>query len=145
MVQELGPNLWEYKLERCVDYGHSFSKIIEMVAEPSIMHGEAVNVDGLFCVVLAQRRNLITTETRDRVLKSMQQLKLPTFDKSCTKDVMWKGLVDAIEHRHGQQRLPLIAGIGQYTFVNDITLREIEDALVDFKAINTTRSSQNGH
>jgi len=27
MLEELGPNLWEFKLERCVDYGHSFSKV----------------------------------------------------------------------------------------------------------------------
>lgn len=44
--QELGPNLWELTLERCVDFGHTFSKIIEMLPGVDIMHGEAVNVDG---------------------------------------------------------------------------------------------------
>ena len=33
MLEELGPNLWEYKLERCVDYGHTFSKLLESIAE----------------------------------------------------------------------------------------------------------------
>lgn len=46
--QELGPNLWEQTLERCVDFGHTFSKIIEMLPGVDIMHGEAVNVDGAF-------------------------------------------------------------------------------------------------
>jgi 3-dehydroquinate synthetase len=46
MLEELGPNLWEHKLERCVDYGHTFSKIMEMIPGVDIMHGEAVNVDG---------------------------------------------------------------------------------------------------
>lgn len=50
MLEELGPNLWEHKLERCVDYGHTFSKLLEMVPGADIMHGEAVNVDGFFAV-----------------------------------------------------------------------------------------------
>jgi hypothetical protein len=47
-TKELGPNLWEQTLERCVDFGHTFSKIIEMLPGVDIMHGEAVNVDGAF-------------------------------------------------------------------------------------------------
>lgn len=46
MLEELGPNLWEFQLERCVDYGHTFSKIIEMIPGVDVMHGEAVNIDG---------------------------------------------------------------------------------------------------
>jgi 3-dehydroquinate synthetase len=42
MLEELGPNLWEFQLERCVDYGHTFSKLLEMVPGVDIMHGEAV-------------------------------------------------------------------------------------------------------
>src|SRR5688572_28233507 len=34
MVQELSPNLWEMDLKRCVDFGHSFSPLIEMLALP---------------------------------------------------------------------------------------------------------------
>jgi 3-dehydroquinate synthase len=30
MIAELGPNLWEKKLDRCVDFGHTFSPVIEM-------------------------------------------------------------------------------------------------------------------
>jgi 2-epi-5-epi-valiolone synthase len=30
MIAELGPNLWERKLDRCVDFGHTFSPVIEM-------------------------------------------------------------------------------------------------------------------
>ena len=51
MLEELGPNLWETKLERCVDYGHTFSKLLEMVPGADIMHGEAVNVDGFLCCI----------------------------------------------------------------------------------------------
>ena len=32
MLEELQPNLWESCLERCVDYGHTFSPTLEMEA-----------------------------------------------------------------------------------------------------------------
>ena len=30
MLEELEPNLWEKNLQRCVDFGHSFSPYIEL-------------------------------------------------------------------------------------------------------------------
>merc|ERR1712154_242002 len=78
MLEELGPNLWEYKLERCVDYGHTFSKLLEMVPGADIMHGEAVNVDGFFCCVISYLRGYIGIEIVSRIFACMQALNLPT-------------------------------------------------------------------
>jgi 3-dehydroquinate synthetase len=84
MLEELGPNLWEQRLERCVDYGHTFSKIFEMVPGADLMHGEAVNVDGALCPVLAQRRGLIGAAVRDRALAAMRAVGLPTLHPAVT-------------------------------------------------------------
>jgi len=45
--------------------------------------------------------------------------------------MLWRGLEDAVEHRHGKQRLPLIAGIGQSVCVSDITKEELEEAVAE--------------
>ncbi|CAM9589428.1 unnamed protein product, partial [Heterosigma akashiwo] len=90
MLEELGPNLWEDQLERCVDYGHTFSKIIEMQPGADIMHGEAVNLDGFLCVVLSHRRGMITAAQRDRIFAAMRALNLPTTCDFMTIDVMMK-------------------------------------------------------
>ncbi len=130
MLEELGPNLWEYRLERCVDYGHTFSKILEMRSEPPLMHGEAVNIDGFFCVVLALKRNWISIEVANRILSVMRALSLPIWDAACTQEVMWKGIVDGTEHRHGKLRMPLVRNrIGSYDFANDVSEAEIANAL----------------
>ena len=89
MLEELGPNLWEHKLERCVDYGHTFSKILEMQPGADLMHGEAVNIDGLLCVILAHNRNLCTREERDRIFRAMVDIGLPTTSSLCTPQLMW--------------------------------------------------------
>jgi len=129
MLEELGPNLWETKLDRCVDYGHTFSKLLEMVPGADIMHGEAVNVDGFFCVILSHLRGYISMDTVQRVFKCMQALSLPTNSPDLNLQLAWQSCKDAIEHRHGQQRIPLITEIGESICVSDVTEDELERGL----------------
>jgi 3-dehydroquinate synthase len=131
MLEELGPNLWEQKLERCVDYGHTFSKIIEMVPESDLMHGEAVNIDGFFCVLLAKRRGMISSAICNRIFDAMSDVGLPTFHKSVTVKNLSQGLLDAVEHRNGAQRIPLLTGIGSSICVNDIEIEELKQACAE--------------
>jgi len=131
MLEELGPNLWETKLERCVDYGHTFSKLLEMAPGADIMHGEAVNVDGFFCVILSHLRGYIDLETVKRIFSCMQSLSLPTNSTFLKPKLAWQSCQDAIEHRHGQQRIPLITEIGESICVSDITEDELSRA-IDF-------------
>jgi 3-dehydroquinate synthase len=129
MLEELGPNLWEYKLDRCVDYGHTFSKLLEMVPGADIMHGEAVNVDGFFCVVLSHLRGYIEMDTVVRVFDVMKSLSLPTNSADLQSELAWQSCKDAVEHRHGEQRIPLITEIGESICVSDITEDELNRAL----------------
>mmetsp|Transcript_7191 Transcript_7191/g.15188 ORF Transcript_7191/g.15188 Transcript_7191/m.15188 type:complete len:555 (-) Transcript_7191:473-2137(-) len=129
MLEELGPNLWEYKLDRCVDYGHTFSKLLEMVPGADIMHGEAVNVDGFFCVVLSYLRGYVDMDTVLRIHKCMKALSLPTNSADLTSTLAWQSCKDAVEHRHGEQRIPLITGLGESICVSDITPEELDRAL----------------
>jgi len=130
MLEELGPNLWETKLDRCVDYGHTFSKLLEMVPGADIMHGEAVNVDGFFCVILSYLRGYIDMDTVNRIFACMKSLSLPTNSSDLNLELAWQSCKDAIEHRHGEQRIPLITEIGESICVSDVTEEELERALV---------------
>uniref|UniRef100_A0A6U0RRJ8 Uncharacterized protein n=1 Tax=Eucampia antarctica TaxID=49252 RepID=A0A6U0RRJ8_9STRA len=129
MLEELGPNLWETKLDRCVDYGHTFSKLLEMVPGADIMHGEAVNVDGFLCIVLSFLRGYIDMKTVNRVFKCMKSLSLPTNSSDLTSELAWQSCKDAVEHRHGEQRIPLITEIGESICVSDITSEELNRAI----------------
>jgi 3-dehydroquinate synthetase len=129
MLEELGPNLWEHQLERCVDYGHTFSKLLEMVPGVDIMHGEAVNIDGFFCCVISYLRGYITMDIVERVLSCMKSLKLPTNSEHLQSKLAWQSCKDAVEHRHGEQRIPLITDIGESICVNDISPEELDHAL----------------
>ena len=131
MVEELEPNLWEKHLERSVDYGHSFSPLLEMRALPELYHGEAVALDCIFSAFLAAHRGFLSRAEVDRVIRCAARLGLPIWHPLfCDPTALGEALADTVRHRNGDQNLPVLAGIGTARFLNDVTPAEIEAAAV---------------
>ena len=136
MIEELSPNLWERKLDRCVDFGHSFSPIIEMKNIVTLQHGEAVALDCLFSSCLAYVRGFLDMPTLVRIFKTARNLKLPVFHKDfCDFNLLKRALSDTMKHRNGNQYLPVPLGIGNYKILNDVTDDEIRAASDLFETV----------
>ena len=134
MIEELVPNLWEKKLERCVDFGHSFSPLIEMNNLPELLHGECVAIDCIFSSCISFNRGYINFETLNRIIRAAKNLELPTFHKDFTNFELLKlSLEDTIKHRNNNQFLPLPIKIGNYKIINDLSDEEILDAIMVYK------------
>jgi 3-dehydroquinate synthase len=129
MLEELQSNLWEEHLERLVDFGHTFSPLLEMRALPSLLHGEAVNIDMALSTALSVGRGLVTPGEGDRILSTMRSLRLPTWHPLCQPELLWDALQEVVAHRDGLQRMPLPVGIGVATFFNDLQRSEIDEAV----------------
>lgn len=136
MIDELAPNLWERKLDRCVDYGHTFSPIIEMANIPNLLHGEAVILDCLFCACISYSRGYIDRSITKRIFSVTKNLKLPTFHKDFTNiSLLQKSLYDTMKHRNGNQYIPVPIGIGNYRFINDLTDEDLKKAITIFEEL----------
>lgn len=137
MIAELAPNLWEKRLDRCVDFGHTFSPVIEMKNMKELLHGEAVVLDCLYSTCISYKRGYITIETIERIFNVAKRLKLKTYHPDFTNmSLLKESLSDATKHRNGNQYVPLpIGSIGNYKIVNDITEREMMMAIDIFEEI----------
>jgi 3-dehydroquinate synthase len=134
MIAELGPNLWERKLDRCVDFGHTFSPVIEMENVPELLHGEAVAPDCLYSSCISSLRGHISAYTLNRIFDLAKRLKLKTYHEDFTDmRLLQKSLADATKHRNGNQFVPLPISVGNYTIVNDITEKEMKYAIDLFR------------
>jgi 3-dehydroquinate synthetase len=146
MLEELQHNLFETVLERAVDYGHTFSPILEMQDIHGVLHGEAVAIDAAFSAILAQERGLIPPFLCNRVLNTMADLGLPLHHPLLDADMLWAGLEERTAHRDGFQRVPLMKNLGEATFVNDITRVELAHGLDVWRKRCAPRSSMRlGH
>lgn len=129
MLEELQPNLFEADLARSVDFGHTFSYGLEARNEDRLLHGEAVLLDIVISVLIAQERGLLSTPETDRVLGLIAALGIVLDADLLDTELMWHALLDRIEHRNGFQRVPLPDGLGRCVFVNDITATEIASSI----------------
>jgi len=135
MIEELAPNLWERKLDRCVDFGHSFSPMIEMKNVPNLQHGEAVVLDCLLSSCLANSCGYIDKETLNRIFETAKNLNLPTYHEDfCDFELLKKSLSDTMRHRNGNQYLPVPIGIGNYKILNNVTDEQIKSSIEIFKS-----------
>ena len=130
MIEELAPNLWEKELDRCVDFGHTFSPIIEMKNKESLLHGEAVTLDCLFSSCIAYHRNKLKHDDLMRIFNLARNLRLPTKHKDFMDiDLINKALSDTMKHRNNKQRIPIPIDVGNYNFINDLSSDEIKDVI----------------
>ncbi len=131
MIRELEPNLFEDNLTRPMDFGHTFSYMIEMQPNIDTLHGEAVIMDIILSSVIAHKRNLLNSNEVSRILNLIQKLNFTMFHPCMTPDNLWQAIVERTQHRDGQQRMPLPSAIGKCVFVNDIKYHELQPS-IDF-------------
>jgi 3-dehydroquinate synthase len=129
MVEELQPNLLEEELSRKTDFGHTFSYGLETQYESSLFHGEAVLLDIVISTLIAWKRGLLLDEQVERIFHLIASLGLILASTNLDANMLWRSLQERIYHRNGLQRVPLPNGIGSCTFVNDVNLSEIEQAV----------------
>lgn len=130
MLEELAPNLWEVNLMRSVDFGHSISPLIEMKSLPHLLHGEAVILDVIISSVIANSRGLLKDREMYRIINLASSLDLiKTNEYIFDIKTLSEALEDTKKHRDGNQNLPLPCGIGNCTFINDLSSNEIKRAV----------------
>ncbi|XP_022045180.2 2-epi-5-epi-valiolone synthase [Acanthochromis polyacanthus] len=128
MLEELAPNLWEDDLNRLVDFGHLISPALEMKVLPSLLHGEAVNIDMSYMVYVSQESGLLTEEEKQRIISCMVGLELPVWHEACTMELIQKSLQDRLKHSGGLVRMPLPVGLGQAEIFNNTSYEILHKA-----------------
>jgi 3-dehydroquinate synthase len=128
MLLELSPNLHERTLDRCPDYGHTFSPIFEFELS-DLEHGEAVALDMAIATALAAVSGILRLDQAERIFTTQQVLGLPIDQPGVTLDMLQRGLREAKRHRGGRLRMPVLCRIGEATFVDDIGDSQLEEAL----------------
>lgn len=121
MMEELCPNLREHDLARLVDFGHTFSPVIETAGGHRLQHGEAVAVDMALSAHLARLLGLVDEESCERVVNLLRRIGLPVFDPdTCTPELMTQALRASWQRRGRKLHLVVPTGIGKADFVEQL-------------------------
>lgn len=136
MMDELCPNLREHELARLVDFGHTFSPVIETAGDHRLEHGEAVAVDMALSAHIARLLGLTDADTCERLVRLLRRIGLPVYDaRTCTPELMAHALRASWERRGRKLHLVVPTAPGKAAFVDELTdvpqelLRAALDAL----------------
>lgn len=141
MLEILHENFYENKLERLVDFGHTFSPFIEEYSNFEINHGLAVAMDIAISTEISLLTNNISLEARNRILSLLLQVGYELYnDQTFLPDLMWDSLDIIILHRGRKLNLVIPTDVGRACFINDI--EKISPQLLK-KAFNNLQTIQN--
>jgi 3-dehydroquinate synthase len=92
-------------------------------------HGEAVALDMAIATALAAVSDILDIEDAEQILATQHALGLPVVRAGLTMDMLLRGVHEAKKHRGGQLRMPILRGIGEAMFIDDISEPRLEEAL----------------
>ncbi|XP_068450792.1 2-epi-5-epi-valiolone synthase [Clinocottus analis] len=144
MLEELAPNLWEDDLNRLVDFGHLISPALEMKVLPSLLHGEAVNIDMSYMVYVSKESGLLTEDEKQRIISCMVGLELPVWHEAFTMELIQTSLQERLKHSGGLVRMPLPVGLGEAVIFNDTTCEILDKAFAKWHEELSGPSDNNG-
>ena len=136
MLEELHDNPREDNLMRCVDYGHSFSPLVEMeslkrTGYRSLPHGYAVAYDCILTATIAMKRGILAQSEYLEILVLFM-----SFDFDFKNDIyldhnlLWASFLEMTKHRGGSQNLPVPVSLGSYSFIQDLTFEEMKSCSI---------------
>jgi 3-dehydroquinate synthase len=135
MLEELEPNLWEKNLKRCVDFGHSFSPLVELTHD-SLLHGEAVTLDCLLSSCIAVNKNLMPKSDLMKIYDLCKSYDLPTQHEGFENvPLLEKSIAEAVAHRNGDYNLPMPNPLGKHIFINQLNKEDIASGVALLKAL----------
>ncbi|WP_426106016.1 sedoheptulose 7-phosphate cyclase [Massilia sp. TSP1-1-2] len=118
MMDELCPNLQERELARLVDFGHSFSPMMEIESDHQLHHGEAVAIDMALSARIAVRLGLLSEADCARILALLVASGLPVYHAAtCSAALLGEALRDMVLHRGGRVNLVVPTGLGCADFI----------------------------
>ncbi|KAK7921704.1 hypothetical protein PG985_009726 [Apiospora marii] len=134
MLKLESPNLHEIGLDRVIAYGHTWSPLHELIPETPLRHGHAISIDMAFTATLAKKRGLLSDAEHARLLTLFSRAGLsidhPLFDD----DVVDKGTAAILKTRDGLLRLAVPNPLGSCSFLNDVSVEELQETLRLHKA-----------
>lgn len=125
-----GGDPFEFGAGRPLDHGHWAAHRLESVSEWRVPHGQAVAVGLAVDACVACELGLLEASARDRVLRVLRSLGLPTFHPMLEPvERLTMGLEQFRQHLGGSLAVPLLRRVGGCMDVSGIPLTAVAAAI----------------
>ncbi|MEH1123213.1 3-dehydroquinate synthase family protein [Micromonospora sp. CPCC 206061] len=138
MLGELSTNPFERELRRLPDFGHEYGHLLEAESGYRLRHGEAVSIGMALASQLAVLAGRLSPSVHERMIRLLNRVGLPTFDRLCEPERLWRWLcVDIKSHKGGVPVLVAPTGTGAGGFLepdDGLTFDTVRRACAELRA-----------
>jgi 3-dehydroquinate synthase len=121
MLDELSLTPFEdQRRPRLMDFGHTYSPVLERASRYAMTHGAAVAVDMALSTEIAVELGLLARSDADIIAAVLSRLGLTVSTPWCTPELVLEGLSSARRHRSGDLHMVVPIGLGKADFVDDV-------------------------
>ena len=118
LLDELETNLYEDQTyERLLDFGHTFSPMIEALSGFEVRHGMSVAIDMALSSAVSYFLGFLSCADQDRILRLLLDVGLPIFSHLLNLEDCSNALDEIEAHRAGHVNLVVPRGIGKAAFL----------------------------
>jgi 3-dehydroquinate synthase len=126
---------YEEDLRRPLNFGHTIGHAVETVTGYGpVLHGEAVAFGMTVAAQIAVNRGILDRQVRDRLVRLLSSVGLPTALSDFDADICPSTVVAALDQirkiRDGQIRFVLPVELGATLIADDVTNREVSAAML---------------
>jgi 3-dehydroquinate synthase len=138
MLDELALTPFEDRgMPRLMDFGHTYSPVLEQASRYSISHGAAVAVDMALSTEVAVELGLLSRDDAGTIRAVLGSLGLVASTPWCTPGLVQDGFAAARRHRAGALNMVVPVGLGTAVFVDDVPAGAVVSALRRLRATPT--------
>jgi 3-dehydroquinate synthetase len=146
MLEELSCNLYEDRgYIRLMDFGHTFSPLLESRSGFRLLHGEAVAIDMALTIALAKEMGFLTEKDRDRAVSAIATSGLPIISDLLTEDFCAESFRETAAHRGGTLNFVVPIELGRAEFVEraeQIPISRLRSALTWLRCFEPSNCSR---
>jgi 3-dehydroquinate synthase len=128
-LEQIKTDPYESEIARPLDFGHQWGHRIEILSDHALNHGEAVAIGMAIDSTISYHRGYISENDLKRILKTISNCKLPTYNKNLDAEDLYPGLEDFRKHLGGELTITLLESIGTLKDVHSLEKAELKKAI----------------
>lgn len=114
---------------------NSWSPLHELVPETPLRHGHAISIDMAYSATLANMRGLLSDIEHTRLLNLFSRAGLSMDHHQFNDDLLEKATSAILKTRDGKLRAAVPSPLGSCTFLNNVSMNEMREALRKHKQL----------
>ena len=135
IIKDEKENLKNSSSRAMLNFGHTFGHALESMNnyKSNLTHGEAISIGMIMAAIISYKKNKISKDQLNDLIKHFKNAKLPIYSNITTKNQFYKRLINDKKNINDKINLILLKQIGSAYFARNFDINNIRNIINNYK------------